>query len=65
MVELCQDENAEDHGANSVVGRRWVKVFDDSRTDVHKMAESFVNKFFPSGFPYRPNLHKQLQLVGY
>jgi hypothetical protein len=32
-----------------------VKVLDDSRPVVHKMAESFVNKFFPSGYPYSVN----------
>ncbi|PWA42697.1 root UVB sensitive family [Artemisia annua] len=33
-------------------GQIFVKVLDDSRPVVHKMAESFVNQFFPSGFPY-------------
>ncbi|XP_023769780.1 protein root UVB sensitive 2, chloroplastic [Lactuca sativa] len=36
-------------------GQFSVKVLDDSRPVVHKMAESFVNKFFPSGFPYSVN----------
>lgn len=36
-------------------GQFSVKVLDDSRPVVHKMAESFVNKFFPSGYPYSVN----------
>ncbi|XP_076889465.1 protein root UVB sensitive 2, chloroplastic-like [Bidens hawaiensis] len=36
-------------------GHFSVKVLDDSRPIVHKMAESFVNQFFPSGFPYSVN----------
>ncbi|GJV12906.1 root UVB sensitive 2, chloroplastic-like protein [Tanacetum coccineum] len=36
-------------------GQFSVKVLDDSRPIVHKMAESFVNQFFPSGFPYSVN----------
>ncbi|KAF3780604.1 root UVB sensitive 2 protein [Nymphaea thermarum] len=29
-----------------------VKVIDDSRPIAHRMVESFMNKFFPSGYPY-------------
>lgn len=29
-----------------------VKVLDDSRDVVHKAVDSFLNKFFPSGYPY-------------
>ncbi|KAI3801068.1 hypothetical protein L1987_29169 [Smallanthus sonchifolius] len=36
-------------------GQFSVKMLDDSRPIVHKMAESFVNQFFPSGFPYSVN----------
>ncbi|MFS7930555.1 putative Root UVB sensitive family [Helianthus anomalus] len=36
-------------------GHFSVKVLDDSRPIVHKVAESFVNQFFPSGFPYSVN----------
>ncbi|KAI3741943.1 hypothetical protein L1987_59622 [Smallanthus sonchifolius] len=36
-------------------GQFSVKVLDDSRPVVHKVAESFVNQFFPSGFPYSVN----------
>ncbi|XAR58641.1 hypothetical protein NMG60_11014117 [Bertholletia excelsa] len=32
-----------------------VKVLDDSRPVAHKLVESFVNKFFPSGYPYSVN----------
>ncbi|KAK3014688.1 hypothetical protein RJ639_009618, partial [Escallonia herrerae] len=32
-----------------------VKVINDSRPVIHKMAESFRNKFFPSGYPYSVN----------
>ncbi|XP_010262319.1 PREDICTED: protein root UVB sensitive 2, chloroplastic isoform X2 [Nelumbo nucifera] len=34
-------------------GRLSVKVVDESRPVIHKMVESFLNKFFPSGYPYR------------
>ncbi|KAF9605642.1 hypothetical protein IFM89_017985, partial [Coptis chinensis] len=33
-------------------GTLSVKVVDDSRPVVHKVVESFLNKFFPSGYPY-------------
>nr|DAD36774.1 TPA_asm: hypothetical protein HUJ06_007415 [Nelumbo nucifera] len=33
-------------------GRLSVKVVDESRPVIHKMVESFLNKFFPSGYPY-------------
>ncbi|XP_058094531.1 protein root UVB sensitive 2, chloroplastic-like isoform X3 [Magnolia sinica] len=33
-------------------GRLSVKVVDDSRPVVRRMVDSFVNKFFPSGYPY-------------
>ncbi|XP_024967798.1 protein root UVB sensitive 2, chloroplastic isoform X1 [Cynara cardunculus var. scolymus] len=36
-------------------GQLSLKVLDDSRPFVHKITESFVNKFFPSGFPYSVN----------
>lgn len=32
-----------------------MKVVDDSRTVVHRVVESFLNKFFPSGYPYSVN----------
>ncbi|KAF6149161.1 hypothetical protein GIB67_026017 [Kingdonia uniflora] len=35
--------------------RLSVKLVDDSRPVVHKIAESFLNKFFPSGYPYSVN----------
>lgn len=38
-----------------VDGQLSVKVVDDSRPAYHKMAESFLNKFFPSGYPYSVN----------
>ncbi|KAJ4726878.1 protein root UVB sensitive 2, chloroplastic-like [Melia azedarach] len=36
-------------------GHLSVKVVDDSRPAYHRMVESFVNKFFPSGYPYSVN----------
>lgn len=36
-------------------GSLSVKIADDSRPVVHKMVESFLNKFFPSGYPYSVN----------
>ncbi|KAG0482953.1 hypothetical protein HPP92_011037 [Vanilla planifolia] len=36
-------------------GRLVVKVVDDSRPLVQKIVESFLNKFFPSGYPYSVN----------
>ncbi|XP_058094530.1 protein root UVB sensitive 2, chloroplastic-like isoform X2 [Magnolia sinica] len=36
-------------------GRLSVKVVDDSRPVVRRMVDSFVNKFFPSGYPYSVN----------
>ncbi|KAL8236326.1 hypothetical protein R6Q59_017407 [Mikania micrantha] len=36
-------------------GQFSVKVLNDSRPIIHKIAESFVNQFFPSGFPYSVN----------
>jgi len=30
-----------------------MKVVDDARPVPQKMVESFLNKFFPSGYPYR------------
>ncbi|KAA8543365.1 hypothetical protein F0562_021140 [Nyssa sinensis] len=36
-------------------GQLSVKVVDDSRAMFHKMVESFLNKFFPSGYPYSVN----------
>ncbi|KAK1283473.1 hypothetical protein QJS10_CPB21g00034 [Acorus calamus] len=33
-------------------GRLSVKLLDDSRPVVKRVAESFLNKFFPSGYPY-------------
>lgn len=33
-------------------GTLSVKVLDDSRDVVHKVVDSFLNKFFPSGYPY-------------
>lgn len=36
-------------------GRLSVKVADDSRPVVHRVVESFVNKFFPTGYPYSVN----------
>lgn len=32
-----------------------MKVVDDSRTVLHRVVESFLNKFFPSGYPYSVN----------
>ncbi|XP_059660357.1 protein root UVB sensitive 2, chloroplastic [Cornus florida] len=32
-----------------------VKVVDDSRPVFHRMVESFLNQFFPSGYPYSVN----------
>ncbi|PKI44901.1 hypothetical protein CRG98_034849, partial [Punica granatum] len=29
-----------------------MKVLDDSRPVVHRVVDSFLNKFFPSGYPY-------------
>ncbi|KVI12377.1 Protein of unknown function DUF647 [Cynara cardunculus var. scolymus] len=42
-------------GQLSVSIQSILKVLDDSRPFVHKITESFVNKFFPSGFPYSVN----------
>ncbi|KAK4273044.1 hypothetical protein QN277_021515 [Acacia crassicarpa] len=36
-------------------GQLSVKLVDDSRPIYHRMAESFLNKFFPSGYPYSVN----------
>ncbi|KAJ6853896.1 protein root UVB sensitive 2, chloroplastic [Iris pallida] len=36
-------------------GRLSVTVADDSRPIFHKVVESFLNKFFPSGYPYSVN----------
>ncbi|KAJ6828793.1 protein root UVB sensitive 2, chloroplastic [Iris pallida] len=36
-------------------GRLSVTVADDSRPIVHKVVQSFLNKFFPSGYPYSVN----------
>ncbi|KAJ0967588.1 hypothetical protein J5N97_024505 [Dioscorea zingiberensis] len=36
-------------------GRLSVKVLSDSRPVIHRMVESFLNKFFPSGYPYSVN----------
>nr|XP_043618911.1 protein root UVB sensitive 2, chloroplastic-like [Erigeron canadensis] len=36
-------------------GQFSVKVIDDSRPIIYKMTESFINQFFPSGFPYSVN----------
>ncbi|OVA14895.1 Vitamin B6 photo-protection and homoeostasis [Macleaya cordata] len=36
-------------------GRLTAKLVDDSRPVVHKVVESFLNKFFPSGYPYSVN----------
>ncbi|VFQ68250.1 unnamed protein product [Cuscuta campestris] len=36
-------------------GHLSVKVLDDSRSGVQKVVESFVNKFFPTGYPYSVN----------
>ncbi|KAB1200934.1 hypothetical protein CJ030_MR0G005870 [Morella rubra] len=33
-------------------GRLSVKVLDDARPVIHKMVDSFLSKFFPSGYPY-------------
>lgn len=30
-----------------------VKLLDDSRPVAHRVVDSFLNKFFPSGYPYR------------
>lgn len=30
-----------------------VKLVGDSRPFYHRVVESFLNKFFPSGYPYR------------
>jgi hypothetical protein len=30
-----------------------VKVLDDSRPAIHRVVDSFLSKFFPSGYPYR------------
>lgn len=30
-----------------------MKIVDDSRPFARRMVESFLNKFFPSGYPYR------------
>ncbi|RXH98277.1 hypothetical protein DVH24_010602 [Malus domestica] len=34
-------------------GQLSVKILDDSRPVFRKVGDSFVNKFFPSGYPYR------------
>ncbi|CAL2280578.1 unnamed protein product [Prunus armeniaca] len=36
-------------------GQLTVKLLDDSRPVFNKMADSFVSKFFPSGYPYSVN----------
>ncbi|KAF8388226.1 hypothetical protein HHK36_026892 [Tetracentron sinense] len=36
-------------------GRLSVKVVDDSRQVVHRIVHSFLNKFFPTGYPYSVN----------
>ncbi|KAM1044645.1 hypothetical protein ACFX2I_035634 [Malus domestica] len=36
-------------------GQLSVKILDDSRPVFRKVADSFVNKFFPSGYPYSVN----------
>nr|GMD22227.1 protein root UVB sensitive 2, chloroplastic isoform X1 [Ipomoea batatas] len=36
-------------------GQLSVKIVDDSRPVAQKIVESFVNKFFPSGYPYSVN----------
>ncbi|KAI3682652.1 hypothetical protein L1987_82772 [Smallanthus sonchifolius] len=36
-------------------GQLFVKVVDDSRPVIHKISESFVNTFLPSGYPYSVN----------
>ncbi|THG04095.1 hypothetical protein TEA_025417 [Camellia sinensis var. sinensis] len=36
-------------------GQLSVKVVDDSRSVFHRVGESFLNKFFPSGYPYSVN----------
>ncbi|MFS7902548.1 putative Root UVB sensitive family [Helianthus anomalus] len=36
-------------------GQLFVKVLNDSRPVIHKLSESFVNTFFPSGYPYSVN----------
>ncbi|KAL8215023.1 hypothetical protein R6Q57_004472 [Mikania cordata] len=36
-------------------GELFVKVLNDSRPVIHKVSESFVNTFFPSGYPYSVN----------
>ncbi|KAL6210698.1 hypothetical protein ACLB2K_015930 [Fragaria x ananassa] len=36
-------------------GHLSVKILDDSRPVVRRVADSFVNKFFPSGYPYSVN----------
>ncbi|XP_071689448.1 protein root UVB sensitive 2, chloroplastic-like [Rutidosis leptorrhynchoides] len=36
-------------------GQLYVKVVNDSRPIIHKVSESFVNTFFPSGYPYSVN----------
>lgn len=36
-------------------GQLSVKVLNDSRPIIHKVSESFVNTFFPSGYPYSVN----------
>nr|GEV42123.1 protein root UVB sensitive 2, chloroplastic-like [Tanacetum cinerariifolium] len=36
-------------------GQLSVKVLNDSRPIIHKASESFVNTFFPSGYPYSIN----------
>ncbi|GAV67809.1 DUF647 domain-containing protein [Cephalotus follicularis] len=36
-------------------GRLSMKVIDDSRVVYHRVVDSFLNKFFPSGYPYSVN----------
>ncbi|XP_057965608.1 protein root UVB sensitive 2, chloroplastic [Malania oleifera] len=36
-------------------GRLSVKILDDSRPVFYRMVDSFLNKFFPSGYPYSVN----------
>lgn len=48
-------ESVSRHYQFQPTGQLSVKVLDDSRPVIHKMAESFLNKFFPSGYPYSVN----------
>lgn len=48
----------------SLVNFDWnsfqVKIVDDSRPVTRRIVESFLNKFFPSGYPYRYYMVKSL-----